>query len=177
MLPDGYAVRELRAGDAAELASAYARNREHLAPWEPVRDDDFFTEPGQASAVAAQLASVRAGLSVAWVLTTEGRVVGRVNLNNIVLGVLRSASVGYWVDQDHQGRGLATGAVRFVVEAARARGLHRLEAGTLLHNHASQRVLAACGFGYYGTAERYLFIAGRWQDHKLYQLLLHDRPL
>jgi len=55
--------------------------------------------------------------------------------------------------------------------------LHRVEAGTLLHNTASQRVLERCGFEYYGTAPRYLFIRGAWRDHRLYQRILHDKPL
>ena len=46
-----------------------------------------------------------------------------------------------------------------------------------MHNTASQRVLERTGFAYYGTAERFLFIDGRWQDHRLYQRILHDDPL
>jgi ribosomal-protein-alanine N-acetyltransferase len=52
-----------------------------------------------------------------------------------------------------------------------------VEAGTLLHNTGSQRVLERSGFELYGTAPRYLFIAGAWQDHRLYQRILHDKPL
>ncbi len=50
-------------------------------------------------------------------------------------------------------------------------GLHRLEAGTLLHNTPSQRVLARNGFRPFAVAESYLKIAGRWQDHVLFQRL------
>ena len=114
---------------------------------------------------------------VAWVLEHDGEVVGRVNLNNLVLGALRSAAVGYWVDADHQGRGLATGAVEFACAQARDRGLHRVEAGTLLHNTASQRVLERCGFEPYGMAPKFLFIDGAWRDHKLFQRILHDEPI
>jgi len=49
--------------------------------------------------------------------------------------------------------------------------LHRLEAGTLVHNTASQRVLEKNGFVQYGSAPGYLRIAGRWQDHLLFQRL------
>jgi ribosomal-protein-alanine N-acetyltransferase len=111
------------------------------------------------------------------VLTSGDDIVGRVNLNNIVQGVLRSGNLGYWVDHAHLRRGLAREAVRFAVEAAPQLGLHRVEAGTLVHNTASQRVLLACGFEYYGMAPRLLFINGAWQDHNLYQRILHDEPL
>jgi ribosomal-protein-alanine N-acetyltransferase len=177
VIPEGYDIHELTAADAPGLAAAYRRNREHLEPWEPAREEDFFTDEGQAAAVDTQLVAVGNGLVVAWVLTHGDLVVGRVNLNNLIMGVLRSASVGYWVDADHQGRGLASGAVEFVCAQAQGRGLHRVEAGTLLDNDASQRVLERCGFEYYGTAPRFLFIRGAWQDHRLYQRILHDRPL
>jgi ribosomal-protein-alanine N-acetyltransferase len=64
--------------------------------------------------------------------------------------------------------------VRAIVTAAREElGLHRLEASTLTHNHASQSVLRKAGFEQIGFAPRYLRIAGRWQDHNLYQVILH----
>ena len=177
MLPDGYHLRELEAADAGRLAESYRRNREHLEPWEPVREESFFTEQGQQAAIASSLSAVSHGLLVAWVLTHGDDIVGRLNLNNVVRGVLQSASLGYWVDAGHLGRGLASGAVELGCADALRRGLHRLDAGTLLHNRASQRVLERCGFEQYGTAPSYLFIGGAWRDHRLYQRILHDRPL
>ena len=50
-------------------------------------------------------------------------------------------------------------------------GLHRIQAGTLLHNTGSQRVLERNGFQRFGVAPQYLRIAGQWQDHALYQLI------
>lgn len=177
MLPDGYELQPLSARLAPALAEAYRRNRAHLARWEPARDESFFTDAGQAASVAAQLTAVGNGLAASWLVVTDDRVVARVNLNNIVMGVFRSASVGYWVDAEHLGRGLATAATELVCGEARTRGLHRVEAGTMLHNLASQRVLERCGFEQYGVAPRYLFIDGGWQDHRLYQRILHGDPL
>jgi [ribosomal protein S5]-alanine N-acetyltransferase len=177
VIPEGFEIRELTAADAPALAEAYRRNREHLAPWDPHREESFFTDEGQAATVATQLEAAKLGQLAAWVLARGDRIVGRVNLNNIVMGVLRSGSLGYWVDVDHQGRGLATGAVEFACAQAQGRGLHRVDAGTLVHNVASQRVLERCGFEPYGLAPQFLFIAGKWQDHKLFQRILHDNPL
>jgi ribosomal-protein-alanine N-acetyltransferase len=36
-------------------------------------------------------------------------------------------------------------------------------------------VLRRCGFTEYGRAPQYLFIAGAWQDHVMFQRILHDR--
>jgi ribosomal-protein-alanine N-acetyltransferase len=68
-----------------------------------------------------------------------------------------------------------TAALESVVHFARDDlKLHRLEAQTLLHNAASQRVLAKLGFEQIGLAPRYLRIAGTWQDHRLFHLILDD---
>jgi ribosomal-protein-alanine N-acetyltransferase len=76
------------------------------------------------------------------------------------------------VAEDHNGKGVATAAVadtvRFAFDHLR---LHRVEAGTLVHNAGSQRVLERNGFTRYGLAPRYLRIAGKWQDHVLFQKL------
>jgi ribosomal-protein-alanine N-acetyltransferase len=163
--------------DAAALAAAYRRNRDHLAPWDPRRDEAFFSEAGQLADLRLKLEGARLGLQDPWLLVCGAEIVGRVNLSNIVRGVFQNASVGYWVDARHTGRGLAVAMVEFALARADETGLHRVEAGTLAHNAASQGVLRRCGFEQYGVAERYLFIAGEWQDHNLYQRILHDRPV
>jgi ribosomal-protein-alanine N-acetyltransferase len=100
--------------------------------------------------------------------------VGRFNVAGIVRGPFQSAGLGYWVDSEYAGRGVASAAVRRIVAVARDElGLHRLEASTLLHNIGSQRVLQKAGFQQIGMAPQYLQIAGKWQDHNLYQVLLH----
>jgi ribosomal-protein-alanine N-acetyltransferase len=60
-----------------------------------------------------------------------------------------------------------------VVHARDELGLHRLQAATLPHNEASQAVLTRVGFERIGFAPSYLKIAGEWQDHVMFQLILH----
>ncbi len=106
------------------------------------------------------------------ILDSGGAVAGSINLNSIIRGAFQSASVGYWVSEAHIGRGLASAAVADVTELAFGElGLHRLDAATLLHNTPSQRVLLRNGFRPFAVAESYIKIAGRWQDHILFQLL------
>ncbi|RJU02603.1 N-acetyltransferase [Arthrobacter frigidicola] len=88
-------------------------------------------------------------------------------------GPFLNGHLGYWVDSELTGRGIGSAAVAFAVEAAQdVLGLHRLQAATLPHNSASQRVLDRAGFEEIGVARAYLRIAGRWQDHRLYQRIL-----
>ncbi|MEV4679252.1 GNAT family N-acetyltransferase [Streptomyces kurssanovii] len=178
VLPDGTVLRTATPADAEALCAAYVDNREHLAPWEPRRDERFFTVEGQAVRLAERLREYEAGRGVPWLLVAgDGRVVGTITLSGITLGPFCSAYLGYWTAADRQGRGLATAAVEAVCGiAAGELGLHRIEATTLVDNLRSQRVLERCGFEPIGMAPRYLHIDGRWRDHRLFQRILHDAP-
>lgn len=176
-LIEGIVLRPAAVSDAERLARAYLRNREHLAPWEPVRGEEFFTMRGQAAQLGLDAENRRAGRSARWLLTdSSGEIVGSMTLGGIVLGPFRNANLGYWIDGALTGRGLATAAVGLICRIADQKlDLHRIQAGTLLHNTGSQRVLAKSGFEPIGVAPRYLHIAGRWQDHRLFQRILSDR--
>ncbi|UEL28337.1 GNAT family N-acetyltransferase [Pseudarthrobacter sp. L1SW] len=186
-LREGLHIRLLEDGDAAALAAAYQRNRGHLAPWEPERDDAFFTPEQQAEIIRAKRGQHMLGSEIPWVLVKEddagagragtrsrsGRVVGTVTLTGIVRGPFLSANIGYWIDGGLTGQGIGTAAVLFAANYARtALGLHRIQAATLLHNTASRRILHRAGFQEIGVAPEYLKIAGKWQDHLLHQLIL-----
>ena len=163
-------LRTLTADDAGELSTVMRRNQEFLAPWEPLRPDDYFTEAAVAANIRTLLEMKQAGLTVPFVIDEDGELAGRTTLNNIVRGPFQSASIGYWVDGARGGRGIASTACGLVVDHAFGElGLHRVEAGTLLDNVRSQKVLSHNGFEQFGMAPRYLQIAGRWQDHLLFQ--------
>ena len=166
-------TRLLHPDDAPVLARMEQEDRDFFAPWGPVREESWFTEHGQREEVATKLDQHRLGLTVPHVVLDDaGAIVGRINLNNVVRGAFQSCSVGYWIRSAANGQGHATAAVRAMLRVAfDGLGLHRVEAGTLLHNSGSQRVLQRNGFTQYGLAPQYLRIAGRWQDHVLFQVL------
>ena len=166
-------TRLITLGDAAALARLQTTNRDYLAPWSPLQEERYFTEEGQREVLGRDLtAYARGGMLPLAILDGGGAVCGRINLNTIVRGAFQSASVGYWVSESHIGRGLASAALADAVGIGFGElGLHRLEAATLLHNTPSQHVLARTGFRPFAVCEKYLKIAGKWQDHILFVLL------
>ncbi len=170
------ATRLVRPDDAAALARLLRDNRDNLAPYEPPRAESYFTEEGQAAVIADLLREHERGAVLPQVILGADReVAGRITLNHIARGPFQSCSVGYWLGAAHRGQGLATAAVGSVKALAFGDlGLHRIEAGTLLHNVASQQVLRRNGFVPFGVAPHYLHIGGRWQDHVLFQVLAPD---
>ncbi len=172
------ATRLVTPDDAPVLARIAHEDRDFLAPWEPAREPDWATEAVQREEIRHVLEQHRLGFRVPHVVLDDtGDVVGRITLNGIVRGAFRSCTVGYWIRSAVNGRGHATAAVGQMVRTAFGElGLHRVEAGTLVHNTASQRVLGRNGFVRYGLAPQYLHIAGRWQDHVLFQVLSPPAP-
>jgi ribosomal-protein-alanine N-acetyltransferase len=156
-------IRPLTPEDAAELAALLVENRAFLAPFEPVRDERFFTIGGQRERIENDG-------SEAFAILVDERIAGTVTMSNIVYGPFQSANLGYWVAERLSGRGLATRAVGDVLEIAFGEfGLHRLQAATLVGNVPSQRVLEKNGFEPIGLARRFLQVAGEWCDHLLFQ--------
>jgi ribosomal-protein-alanine N-acetyltransferase len=165
-------IRPAVVEDAATLAGIHLANRRFLAPWEPLRDEAYYTPAGQRERLARQQAERRDGTGYGCVIEYDGQVVGTINLTAIARGVVQSANLGYWVAQAVNGNGVATGAVELILDIAFGElALHRVQAGTLLHNTGSQRVLERNGFERIGVARSYLKIAGEWQDHLLLQRL------
>ncbi len=163
-------VRLVSVDDVDEVTALVLRNLEFLAPWDPARDDDYATEAVQRRLITEALDRHAADSAVPLVITDGHRIVGRINVNDIVRGAFQSAHLGYWVSEDRTGRGVATAAVAATVDLAFGPcGLHRLQAATLVHNLGSQRVLQRNRFTLIGLAPRYLQIAGRRQDHLLFQ--------
>jgi len=165
------ATRPLRADDAQALVELVVRNREEFAPWEPAREASHYTVAGQRAAVLRLLERHDFGITVPHaILDGHGDVAGRITLDGISRGAFQSCTVGYWVSGTHATQGLATAALSEMCAVAfEELGLHRIEAGTLLHNSRSQRVLNNNRFIRYGEAPQFVKIAGRWQNHLLFQ--------
>lgn len=168
-------TRLLSLDDVPVVAALFRANREFLAPYEPVRPPEYFTDEGQEALARDLLDRYAHRTTVPHVILVDDRIVGRITLNDIVRGPFLNAHLGYWVGEGDNGRGVATAAVRAMIRVAfEEQGLHRIQAGVMLHNVRSQKVLERTGFVRFGVAPKYLRIAGRWQDHAIYQLLADD---
>lgn len=104
---------------------------------------------------------------------SSGRpIIGRIALHTVQWGIIRSAGIGYWIDEQHAGQGLMKEAlatlVSFAFEEVR---LHRIWAGVQPQNLRSKRLIEHLGFTREGLHRRELFIAGSWQDQLHYAML------
>ena len=105
------------------------------------------------------------------------RLVGQLTVSSITWGSLRSANIGYWVDQSVAGRGITPAAVALAVDHCfRAAGLHRIEVCIRPENAASLRVVHKLGFRSEGLRRGYLHIDGDWRDHEAFALTAEEVP-
>jgi ribosomal-protein-alanine N-acetyltransferase len=168
------ALRPLDPGDAGALHDFRVRNRGFLAPWEPTREDGYYTLASATATIEAQRTERERDRGYAFGVFADG-LVGFVNLNGILRGAFHNAYLGYGIGEEWNGRGYATAAV---LEASRIGfgelGLHRIQAAVIPRNHGSIRVLEKAGFRREGMAERYLKIDGVWEDHVLFARTVED---
>jgi ribosomal-protein-alanine N-acetyltransferase len=99
------------------------------------------------------------------------RLVGHINLGNIVRRAFSSAYVGYWVDFRVAGRGIIPTALALAVDHAFGPGgLHRVEINIRPENGPSRRVVEKLGFREEAYHPRYMHIDGTWRDHLGYAM-------
>lgn len=157
--------------DSKDVYEYYVRNKDYLKPFEPSRDADFYTLKGQRELLMEGYKQFLNDTSVNFGIYKDKKFIGKIQLSNIVLGVFHNAFVGYSIDEKYQKNGYMKEALNLVLDYAfDDMDLHRIEASTLVDNIPSQCVLKGCGFEEVGVSKRYLFINGKWRDHKIFYI-------
>jgi len=164
-------LRPPRPSDIPELRHLLRANTEHLRPWSPLPPpgEDPASLTGLSSLVTRQRRDWKRGDQFVLLVArrTAGEpLIGRVALGGIMRGVFQNAYLGYWIDVGHQRQGLMTEAVSAALSFGFGEArLHRVQVAIMPRNTASLRVAEKVGFRREGFAERYLCIAGSWEDH------------
>jgi len=87
-----------------------------------------------------------------------------------------TAEIGYWLSEDHWGRGIVAEALQAVTAYAMdTHGLHRLYAAPYAWNQASVRVLEKAGYVFEGRLRCSVYKEGRLVDQLLYAYTSADR--
>jgi ribosomal-protein-alanine N-acetyltransferase len=164
----------LKPESAVLLLNYYVENRAHLAPWEPAREESYYS----LGACKDRLTNAYTGyfqkrcVNFSILNPNESELMGMCNFTNIIRGPFQACYMGYSIACKHEAKGLmneaAQSAIRFMFEEI---GLHRIMANYMPHNDRSAKLLKNLGFEKEGYAKSYLKIAGQWQDHVLTSLI------
>jgi len=177
MLPivvsDGLRLTPLDLGDAAELFELTDPNRDYLRQWLPWLDNIVRMEDTRAFIRASQAqASQNNGAQLA--IRVEGRVAGIIGHHQIDWRN-RLTSLGYWIGQSYQGRGLVTAATAALLRHAFSDArLNRIEIRCAVGNAKSRAIPRRLGFSEEGLLRDAEWLYDHFVDHVVYGMLARD---
>ncbi|RKR20501.1 GNAT family N-acetyltransferase [Arthrobacter oryzae] len=176
-------LRPIRYRDRKEWTELRSRNCEWLAPWEASNPSPGGGLPDYRQMVRSLKSQAAQGSALPFVIAewTPGHekpvMVGQLTVSSIVWGSAMMATLGYWVDKDRAGRGIAPTAVAMATDYCFGTlGLHRMEINIRPENGPSLRVVEKLGFRDEGFRPRYLHINGEWADHRTFALTAEEVP-
>ncbi len=169
------------------------RSGETLYLFEPTREaaDEFLAMTGasadfhnpwvfpatDARRFRGYLDRIDSGSSVGFLIArrADDALVGVVNVNDIVMGGLKSGTLGYYVSALHARQGYMTEGLALVLDHAfSALDLNRLEANIQPGNVASLALVKRLGFRKEGFSPDFMQIDGQWRDHERWAMLARD---
>lgn len=157
-----------------EDVDALVRHADDRAVWINLRD--LFPHPYTPADARAWIDDAsRRDPPEAFAIVVDGEPGGGIGVHPFADVHRRTAEIGYWLGRVHWGRGIATEAVRAVVDYAFGTfDLVRLEAQVYEWNPASARVLEKAGFDLEARLARRVTKDGRTIDAFLYALVRDD---
>jgi ribosomal-protein-alanine N-acetyltransferase len=144
-------------------------SKAHFAPWIPdVTAEELF----ERSMRKVEDRAVRDTHLRLVAEHSDGRLIGLFAVGDIVRGFFECAYVSWSVSEEFKSQGYGTEGARGLLDVAfsvsHGLGLHRVQANVIPSNARSIRLAERVGFRREGLGERYLRIAGKWQDHAMY---------
>ncbi|MCL9781162.1 ribosomal protein S5-alanine N-acetyltransferase [Vibrio sp. S4M6] len=167
-------LRTAQPFDAEKISQYFSNNRTFLRPWEPKREDVFYTVEGWTKKLIklSELHKIALGFYLLIIDLNTGDVIGTISFSNLSRFPMHSCTVGYSISEHVQGQGIMSRAMKMAVNYMFSiQNMHRISAGYLPENERSAAVLKKLGFKKEGYAEKYLLIDGKWQDHVLTSLV------
>lgn len=172
-LDDATELRLLELCHAQELFLLCDANREHLQrflPWvyrtHSVEDVIKFIE------VALQQFAANNGFHAG--IWHKGKLAGCAGMHPVDWDN-RNVSLGYWIDQAHEGKGLVTAACRAIIRHCfDTLGLHRVEIRCATNNERSCAIPKRLGFRHEGTLRDAQMLGASWRDIHVFARLKSD---
>ena len=165
-------LRPLEERDAEALYRLIEANRPYLVPWLPWAAEQTHERTLEYIRAVRRQEGANDGFQRA--IRSKGSIVGIVGFHS-VNWPHRSTSIGYWLDERHQGRGLMTSAVRALVDHAfGVWDLHRVVIQAAIDNQPSRAIPERLGFrqeGVHREAER---IGEHYNDLAIYAMLARE---
>ncbi|MYL20988.1 GNAT family N-acetyltransferase [Halobacillus litoralis] len=163
-------IRSFNPADAEQLTALLNKNRSFLQETSTGPSNDEESIKTQRKAIEKWIKNIESDLEYNFgIFKRKGNeLIGKIGLFHVVRGPLQKATLGYFLDEDHNGKGYTTEAGQLMVDYGfKTLHLHRIEAGVMPGNIGSLRVLEKSGFHKEGIAKKSVKINGQWEDHQM----------
>ena len=158
-----------------QVLQFFEENKEHLEPWEAIRDKNFYTPNYQKLLLEAEYNQMLHKKMLRYYLFLKEnpeRIIGSVCANNIRYGAFDNCSIGYKIHHVFCRQGFGEEGVKKIVEILFTQyGMHRIEAMVHPKNQPSIGLLEKIGFEREGISREAAKLEGNWQDMYRYSLL------
>ena len=166
-------LRLLQPSDAEELFALVDTNRTYLKQWLSWLDTTQ-TLDDMRHFIRQTQARVRDRQGFAAAILYNEQIAGVAGLNEINWND-RQSSIGYWIAQNHQGKGLITTACQAILHHAFTHlELNRIAILCASGNHRSQAIPKRLGFVHEGTLREAQWLYNHFVNHEIYAILHRD---
>jgi ribosomal-protein-serine acetyltransferase len=175
-LDGGCFLRLFEESDADELVRVVAANRAYLAEWLPWVEETSNTRDTRLEFIRRTRRQVVANDGFQAAIVEGGEIIGAVGFHGVDWRN-RSTSIGYWLAEDRQGRGVMTNAVRaLTTHAVDAWELNRVEIRVAVGNLRSRAIPQRLGFVEEGVLRESERQGETFRDIVVYAMLARDWP-
>lgn len=167
------ALKLLERHDAGRLIALIDRQRPYLREFLPWVDEMQF-EQDYVPLIEQWLDQFRANAGFQAGILYRGEIVGMIGFHPYDWPN-RKTSIGYWLSEEYQGRGIVTRACRTMIDYAfETVGLNRIEIRAASENKKSRAIPERLGFVYEGHERDGEWLYDHFVDHEIYGLLKAD---
>lgn len=177
-------LSQARTPDAEEFATLFSISfAGHLEPWSPPTPAEAYGDRSRRTArdyIEVAMDKWEDGSDYRFFIRANDTeqpnvMVGQIGLTNLVRGAFQSCFIGYWIGKPYINKGYATEAVVLALEFAFEQlKLHRASLWIGTANAMSLRIPEKLSLRFEGTAERALFLGGKWQDTHIYAITVEE---
>lgn len=167
---DNVVLRFMRPEEAEELYALVDKKRAHLRRFLPWVDSQTGPESSRKN-ILERIEKARKGEGLDLGVYLQGKLIGSMGFNRIAAGE-KKASIGYWITEEHQGKGIMTDSVRaLVTHGFRTLGLHRVRIECSVNNRRSCALPERLCFTFEGVARESQFLYDHFEDARVYSIL------
>jgi len=167
---DDLCLELLRPENAEELFSLTEKHRQYLREWLPWLDNNKYLQ-NTVDFIKYSRKQYKDSTSMHLAIRYKDNIVGIIGFHKVDW-INHSTSIGYWLTEEYQGRGIVTKSCKSLMDYAfGSLGMNRVEIRCAVENSRSRAIPERLGFREEGVAREAEWLYDHYVDHTVYSML------